>query len=182
MFQTHSYGDAFGFYFHLVGCQPAVHITCGMSGGEYDGAEEGLSGIGFDAFHFVVLNNQGVHARFKVHFAATGDNGVPHILYDPRQLVCSDVGMGVDKDGRRGAMLAEYVQYFVYISPFLAAGVELAVRVSSRAPFSETVIGFRVDGLFPSYQGEVFFAVAYVLAALHDDGAQAEFYQAQGGE
>ena len=28
------------------------------------------AGIGFNAFHFVVLNNQGVHARFKVDFAA----------------------------------------------------------------------------------------------------------------
>ena len=79
-------------------------------------------------------------------------------------------------------MLAEYVQDFVYVSPFFTAGIELAVRIGACTAFSETVIGFRVDGLFSSYQGKVFLAVAYILSALHDDGAQAQLYQTQGGK
>ena len=182
MFQAYSYGDAFGLYFHPVGCKPAVYIPCRVSGGEYYRTEERLPGIGFDAFHFIVFNDKGVHACLKMHFTATIDDCIPHIFYDPRQFVGSDMGMGVYEYGRRSAMLAEYVQYFIYVSPLFTAGIELAVRIGSRAAFSETVIGFRVDGLLPSYQGKVFFAVAHILSAFHYDGAQTKLYQTQGGE
>lgn len=100
MFQTYSYGDAFGFYFHSVGCQPAVYIACGVSGSKYYRTKECPAGIGFDAFHFIVFNNKSIHPCLKVHFTATTDNGVPHVFYDPRQFVRADMGMGVYEYGR----------------------------------------------------------------------------------
>ena len=88
--------------------------------------------------------------------------------------------MCVDQDGSAGPVLAEYIQNLVYTSSFLAAGVEFSVGVSSGAPFTKTVIGFRINFVFPADACQVGLAVAYVLSAFHNDRAQSEFDQTQG--
>jgi len=115
-----------------------------------------------------------------VDFSATFQYCVPHVLNDPREFIRSDVRMCVDQDGSAGPVLAEYIQNLVYTSSFLAAGVELSVGVSSGAPFTKTVIGFRINFVFPADACQVGLAVAYVLSAFHNDRAQSEFDQTQG--
>ncbi|CDB09426.1 putative uncharacterized protein [Bacteroides sp. CAG:633] len=79
-------------------------------------------------------------------------------------------------------MLAEDVKYLVHIAALLATGVQLAVGVGSCATFAEAVVRLRVYRLRAAYLGKVFFAFAYVLAALYHNGAQSQFDEAQGGE
>ena len=80
------------------------------------------------------------------------------------------------------AVLAEDVEYLVHIAALLAAGVELAVGVGSRAAFAEAVVRLGVHGLCAADLGQVFLALAHVLAALHHHGAQAQLDEAQGGK
>ena len=79
-------------------------------------------------------------------------------------------------------MLAEDVEYLVHIAALLAAGIELAVGVGTRAAFAEAVVRLGIHGLRAADLGQVFLALAHVLAALHHHGAQAQLDEAQGGE
>ena len=111
-----------------------------MSRSQYHRAEKCFSRIRLDTFYFVVFNNQRIHPSLEMDFAATFDDCIPHIFNDTRQFICSDMRMRVCQYRRRRSMLAKYIQYFVYISSFLAAGIELSVRIGSCSPFAKTVI------------------------------------------
>ena len=153
-----------------------------MARGQDNGAKERLARVGFDTLHLVALNEQGVHACLKMHFAAALKNGVAHVLDDAGQLVGADVRMGVHQDGGGSTVLAEDVEYLVHIAALLAAGVELAVGVGSRTTFAEAVVRLRVHGLGAADLCQVFLTLAHVLATLHHHGAQAQLDEAQGGK
>lgn len=133
VFQSYAYGNAFGFNLYIVGGKPAVYVPGGVTGGKYHRAEEGLAGIRFNAFDFILLYEQGVHACLEVNFATAFDDGVPHVFDNTRQFVRTYVRMCIYQYGSRGAMLAEDVQNLVYIAALLAACVQLAVRVGAGA-------------------------------------------------
>ncbi len=58
-----------------------------------------------------------------MHLAATAQNGVAHILYDARQLVCTYMRMGISQDIRRSTMLAEDIENLLDIAAFLRTRV-----------------------------------------------------------
>lgn len=49
--------------------------------------------MGFDTFYLIVFDNQRLHTCLKVHFSATFENGIPHILYHTWQFIRSDMRM-----------------------------------------------------------------------------------------
>ena len=153
-----------------------------MTGGKYHRAKESLAGICFNAFDFILLYEQGVHACFKVDFATALDDSVPHVFNNTRQFVRTYVRMCIYQYGSGGSMLTEDIQNLVYIAALFAACVQLAIRVGSGTSLSEAVIGLRVDELLAADLRQVFLAFPYVLSTLHNDGAQTELYQSQGGE
>ena len=153
-----------------------------MACGKDHRSPESLARIRRDAAYFVTLHQQGIHAGLEVHLAATLQDGVPHVLDDTRQLIRTNVRVGIHQDGRRRAVLAEHVQNLVHIAPLLAAGIKLAVGVSACAPFAKAVVRLRVDGLRTAYLRQVFLAGMHILAPLHHHGAQAQFYQPEGGK
>ena len=127
VFQTYSYCNSFGFHLYTIVIQPPIHIPCGMSGSQNNRSFESLSGICFYTCDFVFFYNKGIHSCFEMHFTTTFYDGIPHIFNHTRQLVCTDVGMGICQDGGTGAMLAEYIQNFVHIPSLFASGIEFAV-------------------------------------------------------
>ena len=78
--------------------------------------------------------------------------------------------------------MAEDVQNLVYIATLLTACVQLAIRVGSGTSLSEAVIGLRVNELLAADLRQVFLAFSYVLSTFHNDGAQPQLYQSQGGK
>ena len=68
MFQSYAYRNAFSFNLYIVGGKPAVYIPGRVTGGKYHRAKESLAGICFNAFDFILLYEQGVHACFEVDF------------------------------------------------------------------------------------------------------------------
>ena len=76
-------------------------------------------------------------------------------------------------------MLAEYIQYLVYIPAFFATGIKLSIRISACTSFTETIIGFRIYSMLPADLSQVFFSVAYILSTLYDDWTESQFYQSQ---
>ena len=89
-----------------------------------------------------------------MHFTTTFYDGIPHIFNHTRQLVCTDVGMGICQDGGTGAMLAEYIQNFVHIPSLFA---------------SETVVAFRGNFVLTADTGDIYFSIAYILTSFHYD-------------
>ena len=89
--QSYAYGNAFSFDLYIVGGKPAVYVPGGVTGGKYHRTEEGLAGIRFNTFDFILFYEQGVHARFEVNLATALDDGAPHVLDDARQFVCAYV-------------------------------------------------------------------------------------------
>ena len=90
--------------------------------------------------------------------------------------------MRVCQDVCRGSVLAENGQNFLHVAPLFAAGIEFTVGVSSCPAFAKAIIGFWIYFLAPAYQSQVFLPLADILAPLHDDGAQSQFYQPQGSK
>ena len=133
MLQTNANRDAFGGNLHFMTEKPLVDVAGGMAGGQDDRTVEFLAfhmtafcvvdGLFcLDTFHFTVVDQQAGHLCLKPHLAATVYDGLPHRLYHAGQLVRADMGMGVNQDGRGGAMLAEHLKYLFHVSAFFAAG------------------------------------------------------------
>ena len=151
-----------------------------MTGCQDDRASEGLSGVRLDAHHLLLLDDEGVHTGFKMHFATTIEDGVAHILDDTWKLVRADVRMGIYQDGGACPVLAEDIQNLIDIATLLASGVELAVRIGTGTSFAKAIIAFGVNLVFATYLGNIHLPVAYVLATFHHNGAEAMLNQAQG--
>ena len=179
VFQPYSYSDAFRLDVYVVGIKPAVHVACRMSCGKDDGAAERLARIRFDARHFIVFDDERVHACLEVHLPSAGKDGVAHVLDDARQFVRPDVRVCVDEDGGVRSVLAEHVQYLFHVSPLLAPGIELSVRVGTCSAFAEAVVRFGVHFVLTADACQVFLAFAYVFPPFYHDGTQPQFYQFQ---
>ena len=127
VFQTYSYRNTFGFHFYTIIIQPLIYIPCGVSGSQNNRSFESLSGICLYTCDFVFFYDKGIHSCFEMHFTSTFYDGIPHVFNHARQLVRTDVRMGIYQNGGTGTMLTEYIQNFVYITPLFASGIELTI-------------------------------------------------------
>ena len=127
-------------------------------------------------------NNQPRHLRLEMNFTATIDDGVAHRLYDLRQTVCADMGMGICQNSRRGTMLAKHIQNLVCITPFLTSGIELTVRIGTSPTLTKTIVALCIHLLRLGDVGQILLTVMHILASFQNYRTQAEFYQAQGCE
>ena len=109
-------------------------------------------------------------------------NGVTDIGYYSAQLVGANMGVGVDGNGRVGAMLNKTFQHVLDIAALVAAGVEFAVRVGACTPFPETPVAVGVHLLGASQLGDVVAAGVDRMTPFDDDGFQAKLQAAQGSE
>lgn len=119
MLQPDSDSQSFRLDLHPVPVQPAIYVACRMSGSQDDRSAERLSVVGLNAHYPVIFNNQPVHACLEMHFSSTVQDGISHVLNDPRKLVGTDMRMCVRQDGRTGSVLTEYVQDFSTLPRFL---------------------------------------------------------------
>ena len=79
-----------------------------------------------------------------MYFAATIYYCVAHVLDYTRQLVRTDMRMGVGEYCRRCPVLAEHIEYFAYVAAFLAARVQLSVRLCSCPTLAKAIVALRV--------------------------------------
>ena len=77
------------------------------------------------------------------------------------------------------AKLRKDAQNLIHIAALLAARIEFAVRVSAGAALAKRIIALRIYRLMLLDAGDVLAALVDVLAALQEDGAEAEFDQMQ---
>ena len=182
MLQTHTDGQSLALDFHPVGIQPAVDVAGGMPRGQNHRPAESPPRVRLNPDHLVFLDEQGIHAGLEMHLSPAVQDGLAHVLYDPREFVRPDVGMRVLQDGQAGAVLAKHVQDFLHVATLLAPRVEFSVGISPRAALAETVVALAVHLVFARDFGQVQLAVAHVLSAFYDDGPAARLYQTKGGE
>ena len=80
-----------------------------------------------DTTHLIIINEEISHLTLKMHIASTADNGRTHVLDDPWQFVCADMGMSISQNVGRCAMLAKNLKDAVNVATLLAASVEFSV-------------------------------------------------------
>ena len=136
-----------------------------------DRTVETFACIGFHAGNLFAMDDQGIHARFKMNFATTADNLLPNILDHARQFICSDMRMGIREDRCAGTKLAKDIQDLVDLTALLATGVELAIRICSGTSFTKTIIRFAVHFMLAADQGDIFLPFAHILPAFDYDRA-----------
>ena len=117
-----------------------------------------------------------------MHLAAGAEDGVTHVLDDARQLIGTDMRMGIGQDGRRGTMLTEHVQNLLYRAALLGTGVQLAVAISTCPTLAEAVVALGVHLLRLRDLRQVFLALVNILATLQHNGAKAQLYQPEGSK
>ena len=123
--------------------------------------------------HAVTFQQQTGHLRLKMHLTTTSDNGVAHVLDDARQLVGTDMRMGVGEDVRRGAMLTEHLENLLDVATLLAAGIELAIAIGTGTSLSKTVVALTIHLLSLGDECQVLLALMDILATLQHNGPQA---------
>ena len=101
---------------------------------------------------------------------AAAQYGAAHVLNHTGQAVGAYVGVRIGQYGFTGSVLAEYVQYAVRIAAFLAAGVELAVRVGAGTALAKAVVGLRVYLMGAAYESPPGPAPTTITAGLSSTG------------
>ena len=178
--QSHAHGNALRLNLNLCFSQISVNVsgrvTCGKNN------RTPVLFVGYAANNSLSTKNQLCHLRLKMHFATTADDGVSHRLNYLWQSVGSYMWMRIGQNSRRGSMLTEHIQNFVRVATFLAACVQLAVRVSTCSTLTKAVIALSIHFLRFRDQRQVLLSLMHVLAPLQHDGAQSQFYQTQGSK
>ena len=142
-----------------------------------DRTEKRFSRMRGDSLYFPVFYKQVIHTCFKMDFPSTLQNGVPHVFYNLRQFIRTNMRVRIRQNGGAGSVLAKYIQYLLHIAPFFAAGIELSIGIGSCASFSETIIRFGVYLMFPGNKGDILFTVPYILSTLHYNRLHAQLYK-----
>ena len=122
------------------------------------------------------------HLGLEMHFSATAQNGVAHILNNTRQLIRSDMGMSISQDIGRSSMLTEHSENLFDRSPFLTASIKFAVGIGSRPTLAEAIIAFWVYLLCLANLRQVELALTHILTTFQHYWAQTEFNETQGSK
>ena len=72
------------------------------------------------------------------------NNAVPDSFDDSRELVCSDMGMGIDKNRAVSSEVHELIEDFPYVSPLGRTGEKFSVREGTGPTFTIAVVGIRI--------------------------------------
>ena len=117
-----------------------------------------------------------------MYLTTTVQDGVTHILDDSRQLVRTDMWMGISQDVGRRTMLAEDIQYLLDGATFLGARVEFTVRVGSCPTLAKAVVALGIHLLRLGYLCQVTLAFAYVLATFQHHRTQPQLDESEGSK
>ena len=182
MLQSNTYGNTLGFYFNLRRSQIAIDIPGTMTCSKNHRSTIILLCTccqvnSFNPNHTVTFQDKPSHLGLKMHLTATIDNRIAHILYHARQLICTDMRMGICKDVRIGTMLAEDIQNLIHATTLLASGIKLTVTIRSCTTFTKTIVALTIHLLGLGDVGKVLFTLTHVLATLQDNRAISQLYQ-----
>ena len=169
MFQTDADSNAFGFDRDLPVMEVAIHIPGGMTGCQDDRSQKVLARIRFDTYDFPTPDDQGIHSCLEMDLPTTADNLFADILDHARQIVRTDMRMGVRQNRSARPELAKDIQNLVNRTPFLAASVKFAVRIGTGSPFTETIVGLFVHLMLTADQSDILFTFAHVLSTFDHD-------------
>ena len=182
MLQSDTDGNTLGFDFNLRRSQIAIDIPGTMTCSKNHRSTIILLCTccqvnSFNPNHTVTFQDKPSHLGLEMHLTATIDNCIAHILYHARQLICTDMRMGICKDVRIGTMLAEDIQNLIHATTLLASGIKLTVTIRSCTTFTKTIVALTIHLLSLGDVGKVLFTLTHVLAALQDNRAISQLYQ-----
>lgn len=179
VFDAHPHGEGFGLEAHPAPVQQFVDVAGRMARGQDDGRPFDQFVAAPDTAYPSVVHLQVGHPALEAEHAAGIEDRLPDVLHDARQLVGSDMGMGLEEDFGVGTVEDQRLERLVVVAAFLAAGEELAIGEGAGTPFAEGVVRFGVDGSVAVDLGDVAFAGRDVASALEDDGPQPQLDQVQ---
>ena len=127
----------------------------------------------------VALCDEAGHFGLKMHLTATSKDSVAHVFYNPGQLVCTYMRMGVNQNGCGCTVLTEHIKYLVDIATLLATRKQLAIRVSASSSFTKTIVGLFIHLLGFGNECHIALTVMDILSTLKHNRLIPKFYQSQ---
>ena len=187
MLQTDTHRNALRLNLDLGRSKIAIHITGTMSGSQNHRStvvflRTRLQVDSLHTYHLVALQDEAGHLGLEMHLTATLENGIAHILDDTRQLIGTDMRMGISQDIRIGSMLTEHIQYLIHTTTLLAAGIEFAVAIGTCATLTKTVVALAIHLLGLGDIAEVFLALTHILATLQHHRSVTQFDEFEGSK
>ena len=73
------------------------------------------------------------------------NNALADILYNYRKSIASDMGMGINQNGRLGAKAYQLMEDFTDVASLGRACIKFSVRECTCTSFAEAVIRVRID-------------------------------------
>ena len=131
----------------------------------------------FNPYHTVTFQDKTSHLGLKMHLTATIDNRIAHILNHARQLICTNMRMGICKDVRIGTMLAENIQNLIHATTLLASGIKLTVTIRSGTTFTKTIVALTIHLLSLGDVRKILLTLTHVLATLQNNRAISQLHQ-----
>ena len=179
MLDAHPHGKGLGLDAHAAAVEQFVNIARRMARSQHDGGSFDQFVAAPYAFYPVAFDFQIGNAAPETEHAARSDNRLPDTLHDARQLVGSDVRMGLEENFGRRTVKHQRLQRLVVVAAFFAAGEELAVGKGPGSAFTEGVVRVGVHSAVAVDLRDVALAGRNVAPALQNHGPQAQFDQPQ---
>ena len=182
MLQSNTDGNTLGFYFYLRRSQIAIDIPGTMTSCENHRSTIILLSTSdqvdcFNPNHTVTFQDKTSHLGLKMHLTATIDNRIAHILNHARQLICSNMRMGICKDVRIGSMLAENIQNLIHATTLLASGIKFTVAIGSCTTFTKTIVALTIHLLSLGDVRKILLTLTHVLATFQNNRAISQLNQ-----
>ena len=172
--KTHADSDGLGLDKDLRTMQVAVDVACRVPRSQQHRAVEGTIPRADDPTHLTTLEDQLLHTAREVHLTTRGDDLLAHTTDDDRELVRTDMWVGIDEDLRVGTEATEDTEDLLHAPTLLATRIELTVREGTRTAFAKAIVRLGVDDARLLQLDEVTTALHDVLPTLYDDGAHAQ--------
>ena len=160
----------------------AIYITRRMACGKDYRTEIGLVSICHEvtaenAFYFLSLKKELRHLCLEMHLTTRLLDLLSHILDDERQLVCTYMRMCIGKDIGGGTKLTEDIQNLLYITTFLASGIEFAITICTSSTLAKTVVRLIIHLLLGFDTCKVFLTLTHILTSFYNNRTKTMLYK-----
>lgn len=161
-----------------------VGVVCRMPYSEDDGISVPFCAIvGANAVDALLvvggLEQEFCYFGLKMEFSAVLQDCCPHILYDTRQDVGSDMRVRFVQDRVVCAESMEDFHNTLHISSLFAAGEEFPIGEGPCSTLPETIVGLRVESLIAIEQGYIDFALRDLFSPFEDNRFNAVLQQCE---
>src|SRR5690606_27642568 len=129
-----------------------------------------LTGSGYDASHFTILQYEIRNTGVKVNTSTCSDNTFPDLGNNLWQLVCADMRVSFKQNIFRSTMCYQYFENSSYVTSLLRPGVQLSVGISPGTSFTETIVGIGIYLMLFIDCSQIPSSTLHIFSSLQNNG------------